>query len=91
MGDVIPVEITVYADRSFTYIMKTPPASKLILKSAKIQKGSGEPNREKVGYISENDLDKIAEIKMEDLNANNLEQAKNMIRGTAKSMGVEIR
>ena len=91
MGDVIPVEITVYADRSFTYITKTPPASKLILKSAKIQKGSGEPNREKVGYISENDLDKIAEIKMEDLNANNLEQAKNMIRGTAKSMGVEIR
>ena len=91
MGDVIPVEITVYADRSFTYITKTPPASKLILKSAKIEKGSGEPNREKVGYISENDLDKIAEIKMEDLNANNLEQAKNMIRGTAKSMGVEIR
>jgi len=91
MGDVIPVEITVYADRSFTYITKTPPASKLILKSAKIRKGSGEPNREKVGYISENDLDKIAEIKMEDLNANNLEQAKNMIRGTAKSMGVEIR
>ena len=91
MGDVIPVEITVYADRSFTYITKTPPASKLILKSAKIQKGSGEPNREKVGYISENDLGNIAEIKMEDLNANNLEQAKNMIRGTAKSMGVEIR
>ena len=91
MGDVIPVEITVYADRSFTYITKTPPASKLILKSAKIEKGSGEPNREKVGYISENDLVNIAEIKMEDLNANNLEQAKNMIRGTAKSMGVEIR
>ena len=91
MGDEIPVEITVYADRSFTYITKTPPASKLILKSAKIQKGAGEPNREKVGYISKNDLDKIAEIKMEDLNANNLEQAKNMIRGTAKSMGVEIR
>ena len=91
MGDVIPVEITVYADRSFTYITKTPPASKLILKSAKIQKGSGERNREKVGYISENDLGNIAEIKMEDLNANNLEQAKNMIRGTAKSMGVEIR
>ena len=91
MGDVIPVEITVYADRSFTYITKTPPASKLILKSAKIQKGSGEPNREKVGYISENDLGKIAEIKMEDLNANDIDQAKNMIRGTAKSMGIEIR
>ena len=91
MGDVIPVEITVYADRSFTYITKTPPASKLILKSANIQKGSGEPNREKVGYISENDLGNIAKIKMEDLNANTLEQAKNMIRGTAKSMGIEIR
>ncbi|SVA47766.1 uncharacterized protein METZ01_LOCUS100620 [marine metagenome] len=91
MGDVIPVEITVYADRSFTFITKTPPAAKLILKSAKIQKGSGEPNREKVGYISEKDVGNIAEIKMVDLNANNLEQAKNMIRGTARSMGVEIK
>ena len=91
IGDVVPVEITVYADRSFTYITKTSPASKLILKLAKIQKGSGEPNREKVGYISENDLGKIAEIKMEDLNANDIDQAKNMIRGTAKSMGIEIR
>ena len=91
MGDVIRVEITVYADRSFTFITKTPPAAKLILKSAKIQKGSGEPNREKVGYISEKDVGNIAEIKMVDLNANNLEQAKNMIRGTARSMGVEIK
>ena len=91
MGDVVPVEITVYADRSFTFITKTPPASKLILKSAKIQKGSGEPNREKVGYISENDLENIAEIKMTDLNANTVEQAKEMIRGTARSMGVEIK
>ena len=91
MGDVVPVEITVYADRSFTFITKTPPAAKLILKSAKIQKGSGEPNREKVGYISENDLENIAEIKMADLNANTVEQAKEMIRGTARSMGVEIK
>ena len=91
MGDVVPVEITVYADRSFTFITKTPPASKLILKSAKIQKGSGEPNREIVGYISENDLENIAEIKMTDLNANTVEQAKEMIRGTARSMGVEIK
>ena len=91
MGDVIRVEITVYADRSFTFITKTPPAAKLILKSAKIQKGSGEPNREKVGYISVMVVGNIAEIKMVDLIANNLEQAKNMIRGTARSMGVEIK
>ena len=91
MGDIIPVEITVYADRSFTFITKTPPASRLILKSANIQKGSGEPNKEKVGTIKESDLEKIAEIKMSDLNANTIGQAKEMIRGTAKSMGIEIR
>tara|TARA_Y100000748_G_scaffold253126_1_gene218720 strand:+ start:508 stop:933 length:426 start_codon:yes stop_codon:yes gene_type:complete len=91
MGDIIPVEITVYADRSFTFITKTPPASRLILKSANIQKGSGEPNKEKVGIIKESDLEKIAEIKMSDLNANTIDQAKEMIRGTAKSMGIEVR
>tara|TARA_B100001540_G_C15172593_1_gene358284 strand:- start:40 stop:465 length:426 start_codon:yes stop_codon:yes gene_type:complete len=91
MGDIIPVEITVYADRSFTFITKTPPASRLILKSAKISKGSGEPNKEKVGVIKESDLEKIAEIKMSDLNANTIEQAKEMIRGTAKSMGIEVK
>ena len=91
MGDIIPVEITVYADRSFTFITKTPPASRLILKSANIEKGSGEPNKEKVGIIKEADLEKIAEIKMEDLNANTIDQAKEMIRGTAKSMGIEVR
>tara|TARA_B100000965_G_C19007678_1_gene505292 strand:- start:6 stop:431 length:426 start_codon:yes stop_codon:yes gene_type:complete len=91
MGDIIPVEITVYADRSFTFITKTPPASRLILKSANIQKGSGEPNKEKVGTIKEVDLEKIAEIKMTDLNANTIDQAKEMIRGTAKSMGIEIK
>ena len=91
MGDIIPVEITVYADRSFTFITKTPPASRLILKSANLQKGSGEPNKEKVGSIEESDLEKIAEIKMSDLNANTIDQAKEMIRGTAKSMGIEIK
>ena len=90
-GDIIPVEITVYADRSFSFITKTPPAARLILKSANISKGSSEPNKEKVGIISESDLEKIASIKMDDLNANSIEQAKEMIRGTAKSMGVEIK
>ena len=91
MGDIIPVEITVYADRSFTFVTKTPPASRLILKSASLKKGSGEPNKEKVGQIKESDLEKIAEIKMSDLNANTIDQAKEMIRGTAKSMGIEIK
>ena len=90
-GDVIPVEITVYADRSFTFITKTPPASRLILKAAKIAKGSGEPNRDKVGSVSENDLRTIADIKMKDLNANTIEQAVEMIRGTCVSMGIEIK
>ena len=91
MGDVIPVEITVYADRSFTFITKTPPASRLILKAAKINKGSGEPNRDKVGSVSEADLRSIAEVKMQDLNANTIEQAAEMIRGTCVSMGIEIK
>ena len=91
MGDVIPVEITVYADRSFTFITKTPPASRLILKAAKIAKGSGEPNRDKVGSVSESDLRNIADIKMKDLNANTIEQAVEMIRGTCVSMGIEIK
>ena len=91
MGDIIPVEVTVYADRSFTFITKTPPASRLILKSASIKKGSGEPNKEKVGFIKESDLEKIAEIKISDLNANTIDKAKEMIRGTAKSMGIEVK
>ena len=91
MGDVIPVEITVYADRSFTFITKTPPASRLILKAAKIAKGSGEPNRNKVGSVSEDDLRTIADIKIKDLNANTIEQAVEMIRGTCVSMGIEIK
>ena len=88
MGDVIPVEITVYADRSFTFITKTPPASRLILKAAKIAKGSGEPNRDKVGSVSENDLRTIAEIKMKDLNANTIEQAVEMMHRLLLFYGV---
>ena len=91
MGDVIPVEITVYADRSFAFITKTPPASRLILKAAKVAKGSGEPNRNKVGSVSEADLRTIAGIKIKDLNANTIEQAVEMIRGTCVSMGIEIK
>lgn len=91
MGDVIPVEITVYADRSYTFITKTPPAARLILKAAKIKKGSGEPNRDKVGTVSEADIQSIAEVKMPDLNANTVEQAMKMIRGTCVSMGIEVK
>tara|TARA_B100001287_G_C22669502_1_gene524586 strand:- start:1390 stop:1815 length:426 start_codon:yes stop_codon:yes gene_type:complete len=90
-GDIIPVEITVYADRSFSFITKTPPAARLILKSANIQKGSSEPNKDKVGAISDSDIEKIASIKMDDLNANTIEQAKKMIKGTARSMGIEVK
>ena len=90
-GDLIPVEITVYEDRSFSFITKTPPAARLILKAAKISKGSGEPNKTKVGSVSQKDLKDIAEVKMNDLNANTLEQAVEMIRGTCVSMGIEIK
>ena len=90
-GDIIPVEITVYADRSFSFVTKTPPAARLILKSANIQKGSSEPNKDKVGIISDADIEKIAMIKMDDLNGNSIEQAVEMIRGTCASMGVEIK
>jgi large subunit ribosomal protein L11 len=89
-GMIIPVEITIYADRSFSYITKTPPAATLIIKAAKINKGSGEPNKEKVGKITKKDLEEIASIKMEDLNANTVENAVKMIAGTARSMGVEV-
>ena len=90
-GDLIPVEITVYEDRSFSFITKTPPAARLILKAAKISKGSGEPNKNKVGSVSQKDLKDIAEVKMNDLNANTLEQAVEMIKGTCVSMGIEIK
>ena len=90
-GMIIPVVITVYADRSFTVITKTPPAAVLLKKKAGVPKGSGEPNREKVGKVSESDLREIAEIKMKDLNANSIEMAMEMIRGTARSMGLEVK
>ena len=90
MGVIIPVEITVFADRRFTFIIKTPPAAILLKKAAGLDKGSGEPNRDKVGTVSENDLAQIAETKMADLNANTIEKAKEMIRGTARSMGIEV-
>ena len=90
-GDLIPVEITVYEDRSFSFVTKTPPAARLILKAAKIPKGSGEPNKNKVGSVSHKDLENIAQLKMNDLNANTLEQAVKMIKGTCVSMGIEIK
>ena len=90
MGTIIPVEITVFEDRSFAFITKTPPAAVLLKQVARIQKGSGEPNKEKVGQVSENDLRQIAETKMADLNANSVDTAMEMIRGTARSMGLEV-
>jgi large subunit ribosomal protein L11 len=89
-GLIIPVVITVYADRSFTFITKTPPEAVLIKKACKIESGSGVPNREKVARISQEDLKKIAEMKMQDLNAGSLEAAMKMIAGTARSMGVVV-
>ena len=90
-GDLIPVEITVYEDRSFSFITKTPPAARLILKAASIPKGSGEPNKTKVGSVSRSDLESIAQLKMNDLNANTLDKAVEMIKGTCVSMGIEIK
>ena len=89
-GMLIPVVITVYADRSFSFITKTPPASDLIKKAAKIPKGSGEPNRVKVGLITEEQVRQIAETKFPDLYANDVDTAMNTIKGTCRSMGVEI-
>jgi len=89
-GRIIPVEITVFEDRSFTFITKTPPAAVLIKEAAGIDKGSGEPNREKVGRITPDQVRQIAETKMQDLNANDVEAASKIIEGTARSMGVEV-
>ena len=88
-GRIIPAEITVYEDRSFTFITKTPPAAVLIKEALSIEKGSGEPNREKVGRLTQAQLRHIAEAKLEDLNARDVEQAMKVIAGTARSMGVE--
>jgi large subunit ribosomal protein L11 len=89
-GTIIPVEITVFEDRSFTFITKTPPAAVLIKEALRIEKGSGEPNREKVGRLTKAQLRSIAEAKMEDLNARDVDQAMLVIAGTARSMGVEV-
>ena len=89
-GMIIPVVITVYADRSFSFITKTPPAAVLLKKACKIESGSGEPNRNKVATISKADLQKIAETKMPDLNAASIEAAMSMIAGTARSMGITV-
>jgi large subunit ribosomal protein L11 len=90
-GTVTPVVITVYEDRSFTFITKSPPAAVLIKQALNLDKGSGEPNREKVGSISQDQLRQIAERKMKDLNANDVDAAAKIIAGTARSMGVEVR
>ncbi|HUH08541.1 MAG TPA: 50S ribosomal protein L11 [Egibacteraceae bacterium] len=89
-GDVVPVEITVFEDRSFTFVTKTPPAAKLLLKAARLEKGSGEPNRNKVGTISSAAVREIAERKMEDLNAIDVAGAVKIIEGTARSMGLVV-
>ncbi|WP_300526449.1 50S ribosomal protein L11 [Aminiphilus sp.] len=90
VGMIIPAVITVYADRSFTFILKTPPASVLIKKAAGLERGSGEPNKTKVGKVTRKQVEEIAKLKMPDLNANTVEAAMEMIMGTARSMGVEI-
>lgn len=91
MGDtIIPVILTVYSDRSFTFVTKTPPASELIKKAAGIIKGSGTPNKEKVGKLSSSQVSEIAKTKMPDLNAYSVEEAAKIIRGTARSMGVDV-
>lgn len=89
-GDVIPAEITIYEDRSFTFVLKTPPASALLKKAAGIEKGSGTPNKAKVGKVTKADLRAIAEKKMVDLNANDIDAAMRIIAGTAKNMGIEV-
>ena len=89
-GLIIPAVITVYADRSFTFITKTPPAAVLLKKAAGVDKGSGEPNREKVGTVTKDQVREIAELKMEDLNASDVDNAMLMIEGTARSMGITV-
>ncbi len=89
-GMVIPVVISIFEDRSFSFITKTPPAAVLLKKAAKLAKGSGEPHRNKVGKVTEAQIEEIAKLKMPDLNAGSLETAKSMIRGTARSMGIVV-
>ena len=89
-GNVIPVELTVYEDRSFTFALKTPPAAKLLLKAAGVQKGSGEPHKTKVAKVTWDQVREIAETKKEDLNANDIDAAAKIIAGTARSMGITV-
>ena len=89
-GMVIPVVVTIYADRTFTFITKTPPAANLLMKEASVDKGSASPNRTKVGSVTRAQLRKIAELKMQDLNASDVESAMRMVAGTARSMGLEV-
>ncbi len=90
VGTIIPAEVTVYEDRSFTFIIKTPPASELLRQAAGLTKGSAQPHRENVGTVSRRDIQKIAETKLPDLNAPSLETAMNIIEGSARSMGIEV-
>jgi large subunit ribosomal protein L11 len=90
IGQVIPAEITIYQDGSFAFILKTPPAAELLKQAAKVQKGSGEPNRNKIGTVTRSQVRDIAQTKMQDLNALNLEAAVRMIEGTARSMGITV-
>ncbi len=90
-GDIIPVEITVYEDRTFIFKLKTPPASDLLRKSAGIEKGSGTPHKKKVGKVTKQQIKEIAEKKLVDLNAYDVEQAEKMIEGTARSMGIDVK
>ncbi len=90
VGSIIPVVITVYQDRSFSFITKTPPASRLLLAAAKIEKGSGVPNKEKVGKVTQDQILEIAKTKKEDLNASDIDAAVRIIAGTARSMGIDI-
>ena len=89
-GQIIPVEVSIYEDRSFDFVMKTPPAAALLRQAAKVEKGSGEPNKTKVGSVSRSQVKDIAEIKMVDLNANDLDGAMKIIEGTARSMGITV-
>lgn len=89
-GDIVPVEITVYEDRSFTFVTKTPPAAEMLKKAAGVKSGSGQPHRDKVGSVTRDQVRAIAEAKMSDLNANDLDQAEKIIAGTARSMGITV-
>lgn len=90
-GEIVPIEITIYEDRSFDFVMKTPPAAFLLRKAAGVEKGSGESNKKKIGKVTKEQVRKIAETKMADLNAHDVEQAMKIIEGTARSMGIEVK